>query len=308
VAEHTIDPAIIHHEWNRELDPALEIASGDVVHFDCLPTGHGQVFRDSKVEEIEKDFDTVYNLSGPVYVQGAEPGDTVEVEVLSLTPADWGWTWIWPELGLLAEDFGDTKYLKVFDLTQGDRTELTPNVHIPIEPFLGVMGNHPGEPAQASPFPPHVGGGNLDNRYLTVGSTVWLPVQCPGALFSTGDAHAAQGDGEVCVTGLECGMKASLRFTVHKRTLPGPQFGTPQVLQPAYRETEWYGTMGIHADLMEGSKMAVRAMIDWLGEVHGLSREDAYVLCSLAGDLKILEVVDLGVWNVGMAMPLSVFS
>lgn len=304
--EHTIDPAVIHHEWNRELDPALSIESEDVVHFDCLPTGHGQVFRDSRAEDVKEDFDTIYNLSGPVYVEGAEPGDTLEIEILSLTPADWGWCWIYPGLGLLADDF-DERHLRIFDLTAGDHTMLTPGVRVPIAPFLGVMGNHPGQPAQSSPFPPHAGGGNIDNRYLTVGARVWLPVHCAGALFSCGDAHAAQGDGEVCVTGLECGMKASLRFALHKHSIPMPQYRTAALSGPAVDGARWHATMGLDPDLMEGARTAVRGMIDWLGREHGLSREDAYVLCSLAGDLKILEVVDLGVWNVSMAMPLSVF-
>jgi acetamidase/formamidase len=304
--EHEIDPSIIHHEWDRGLEPALVVDSGDTVHFDCLPTGHGQVFPDSRAEDVQEDMETIYNLSGPVYVDGAEPGDTLAIEVLSLTPAAWGWTWIYPGLGLLADEFPE-RYLRVFDLTAGDHTMLGPDVRIPIDPFLGVMGVHPGAPEKLSPFPPHAGGGNLDNRYLTVGSTLYLPVHTLGARFSCGDAHAAQGDGEVCVTGLECGMKASLRFTVEKRTISVPQYRTPRLHPPSSGTAGWHATMGLDADLMEGTRTAVRGMIDWLVGERGLSREDAYVLCSLAGDLKILEVVDLGVWNVSMAMPLSIF-
>jgi acetamidase/formamidase len=154
------------------------------------------------------------------------------------------------------------------------------------------------------PFPPHMGGGNVDCRHLIAGSTLWLPVWCEGALFSCGDAHAAQGDGEVCVTAIECDMRAKLRFDLHKRSTAGPAFTVPQsVGMPG----AYYGTMGIDADLMEGARTAVRNMIGWLVAEHGLSREDAYVLCSLAGDLRIYEIVDAGVWNVGMTMPLAVF-
>jgi acetamidase/formamidase len=154
------------------------------------------------------------------------------------------------------------------------------------------------------PFPPHKGGGNVDCRHLIAGSTLWLPVWCDGALFSCGDAHAAQGDGEVCVTAIECDMRARVRFDLHKRTIAGPAFTVPQAVgMPG----AYYGTLGIDADLMEGARTAVRNTIGWLVDEHGLSREDAYVLCSLAGDLRIYEIVDAGVWNVGMTMPLAVF-
>ena len=178
-------------------------------------------------------------------------------------------------------------------------------IELPVTPFCGTMGNHPGEPAWALPFPPHRGGGNMDTRHLTAGSTLWLPVWCEGGLFSVGDAHACQGDGEVCVTGLECPMRASLRFTLEKRTIPAPTFrNAAGSLTPRTDPLGYHSTMGIATDLMEGARIAVRAMIDSLGDRHRLSREDAYMLCSLAGDLKILEIVDAGVWNVGFTMPL----
>jgi acetamidase/formamidase len=225
------------------------------------------------------------------------------VEILKLEPGPWGWTTLIPELGLLPDDFPDP-YLKIFDLRRRATATVAPGVEVPIGPFLGTMGVHTDEPGEFIPFPPHKGGGNLDNRHLVTGSTLWLPVWCEGALFSCGDAHAAQGDGEVCVTGIECAMGATLRFNLQKRSLTTPSFRTPRaVVDPG----PYHGTMGIHPELMEGARLAVRAMIDWLAAEHGLSREDAYVLCSLAGDLRIHEIVDAGVWNVGMTMPLGVF-
>ena len=149
----------------------------------------------------------------------------------------------------------------------------------------------------------------MDNRHLTEGSTLWLPVLCEGALFSCGDPHAAQGDGEVCVSAIECAMQATLRFHLRRRSIPAPAFRSPPgPLALSAASAGYYATMGIAPDLMDGAKAAVRAMIAWLVEERGLSREDAYVLCSVAGDLKILEVVDAGVWNVSMAMPLAVFT
>jgi acetamidase/formamidase len=301
-AEHAVDASRAHHDWDNSREPVATIADGDVVHFDLVMTGERQVTEGSTADQVTWDFDTIYNLGGPVFVEGAEPGDTLEVEVLDLTPGPWGWTAIIPELGLLPDDFPEP-YLKIFDL-RGRSTAVSAGVEVPIRPFLGTMGVHSDEPGSHSPFPPHKGGGNIDTRHLVAGSTLWLPVWCRGALFSCGDAHAAQGDGEVCVTGIECPMKASLRFHISKRSIPGPAFRAPAAEVPAGSS---YSTIGLSSDLMEGARIAVRAMIAWLVEEHGLSREDGYVLCSLAGDLRIHEIVDAGVWNVGMAMPLHVF-
>ena len=178
-------------------------------------------------------------------------------------------------------------------------------MRVPLRPFLGTMGVAPDDPEPQSPFPPHKGGGNIDNRHLVAGSTVWLPVWCPGALLSCGDAHGAQGDGEVCVSAIECAMRASLRVTLQRRTISMPRFQVPASAQQAPQE--YRGTMGIDADLWEAARKAVRGAIEWIVEEHGLSREDAYVLTSVVGDLSIHEIVDAGVWNVGMSVPLGVF-
>lgn len=305
--KHILDATRIHHAWDNSLDPILSIGSNDVVHYELLMAGHGQVQEGARITDTNFDFDTMYNLAGPVYVDHAEPGDTLEIEVISLTPGKWGWTVILPELGLLAEDFPEP-YLKTWDLRAGDRAELARGVTVSFSPFLGTMGTHPDEPGVHSPFPPHKGGGNIDNRHLVAGSTLWLPIWCRGALFSCGDPHAAQGDGEVCVSAIECPMEATLRFRLHKRSMPGPSFRVSGSALPHLDRGEYQATMGIGPDLMECSKDAVRAMIKWLSEEHGLSREDAYILCSVAGDLRIHEIVDAGIWNVGMAIPLAVFA
>jgi acetamidase/formamidase len=304
--EHVIDTARIHHEWDADLDPALVINSGDVVHYDLKVAGEGQVWPGATYPECKFDFETIYNLSGPLWVNGAVPGDTLEIEILELTPGSWGWTAFLPGLGLLPEDFPDG-YVRTFDLTTGPTTVLVPGVEIALSPFLGVLGNHPGEPRRQLPFPPHGGGGNMDNRHLTAGVTVWLPVLADGALFSCGDPHAAQGDGEVCVSAIECPMSASLRVTLRKQASAAPSFHVPPAAVSQKDAAGYHATMGIDPDLMTCAKKATRAMIDWVCAEHGLSREDAYILCSVAGDLKILEIVDAGVWNVGMTMPLSLF-
>ncbi len=301
--EHTIDASLIHHDWDRDREPVLTVDSGDVLHLDLLMAGHGQVTEHAAVDEVVWDFSTIYNLAGPVAVSGAAAGQTLEVEILELSPGPWGWTTVIPGLGLLADDFPDP-ILKTFDLRGGATATVAPGVEVPIEPFLGTMGVAPARPGRHEPFPPHEGGGNVDCRHLVAGSTLWLPIWCDGALFSCGDPHAAQGDGEVCVSAIECDMKATLRLSVLDRPVPGPAFRVPE---PIATPGPQYGTMGIDADLMSGARTAVRAMISWLVDEHGMSREDAYVLCSLAGDLKIYEIVDAGVWNVGMTIPISVF-
>ena len=184
---------------------------------------------------------------------------------------------------------------------------LAPGVEVPFEPFLGTMGNCPDTPGIHLPFPPMKGGGNMDNRHLTVGSVIWLPIWCDGGMFSCGDPHAAQGDGEVCVSAIECSMRASLRFDLRRAPISAPRFQSQGPLAPRTSANGYFATMGISPDLMEGAKIATREMIQWLVAEHSLTKEDAYVLCSVAGDLKILEIVDAGVWNVSMAMPLAVF-
>jgi acetamidase/formamidase len=306
--EHTIDPTRIHHDWDASLEPALRIESGDSVHFDLQMAGHGQVENGWPYERAAFDFDTLYNLLGPIWVEGAAPGDVLEVEVVALRTGDWGWCAVLPELGLLPEDFPDP-FLRYFDLTRGDTTALGDSVEIPLEPFLGTMGVLPDDVDKAPPFPPHKGGGNVDTRHLKQGTTLQLPVFREGALFSCGDPHAAQGDGEVCVAAIETAMQATLRFTLRRgRSISTPRFVVPGALTPRTDAGGHYGTMGIHADLMQGAKQAVRGMVELAVAEHGLAPEDAYVLCSLAGDLKIFEIVDAGVWNVGFTLPLNVFT
>jgi acetamidase/formamidase len=300
--EHSLDESLIHHDWSNAHEPVLTIRSGDVVHLQLRMAGHGQVFEDSAVENVV--FDTIYNLAGPIFVDKAAPGDTLEVEILSLAPGPWGWTAVIPELGLLPDDFPEA-YLKIWDLREGTSTALGRNVRIPITPFIGTLGVALDEPGTFSPFPPHRGGGNMDNRHLVTGSTLWLPIWCDGALFSCGDAHAAQGDGEVCVSAIECDMAATLRLTVRKQPLSAPSFHVPAAVQRAPRE--YRGTMGIDPDLREGARKAVRAAIAWIVAEHGLDPIEAYVLASVAGDLHIHEIVDAGVWNVGMTVPMNVF-
>lgn len=298
----------VHFTWDVGNEPVLTVDSGDTVVVHTRDVSDDQITPESTADVIAGlNWDRVYPLAGPIAVNGAQPGDTLAVDVLDLHTQGWGWTAILPGFGLLPDDFTEP-YLRIFDLTAGDVTYLREDIAIPIEPFMGTMGVCP-EGASAQPvMPPGTFGGNMDTRQLTRGTTLYLPVQVEGALFSCGDAHAAQGDGEVCVTGLESPMYGALRFTLHKdRTIPAPQYLTGGPLAPRVADGAWYGTTGVGPDLFVGAQEAVRAMVDHLTREHGLSPEDAYLLCSLCVDLRISEIVDAGQYVVSALLPLAIF-
>jgi acetamidase/formamidase len=297
----------VHYTWDDDHEPALTVQSGDTVVVHTRDVSDDQIGPDSTADVIAGiDWDRVYPLAGPIAVEGAQPGDTLAVEVLDLHTEGWGWSAIFPGLGLLPDDFGDP-YLRVFDLT-GDDARLREDIAIPIDPFMGTMGVCPTDASAQPVMPPGNFGGNMDTRQLTRGTTLYLPVHVEGALFSCGDAHAAQGDGEVCVTGLESPMYGELRLTLQKgRTIPGPQYLTAGPLAPRVADSAWFGTTGVGPDLFVGAQDAVRAMIDHLSREYGLTPEDAYVLCSLCADLRISEIVDAGQYVVSALLPLQIF-
>ena len=298
----------VHYVWDNELDPALTVAPGDTVVYRTREVSDGQISPSSTTEDLAGlDWERLYPLAGPVAFEGAEPGDAVEVEVLDIHTEGWGWAAVLPGFGLLEEDFSEA-YLKVFDLSPGDYTLFKDNIAIPIEPFFGTMGVSPVGSEKPLIMPPGPFGGNMDTRHLVKGSRILLPVQVSGALFSVGDAHAAQGDGEVCVTGIECPMYAALRFDLHKdRNLPAPQFATPGPLTPRVEGGGWYATMGVNEDLMQAAKDSLRAMVEHISTTYHLEPVEAYVLASLVVDLKISEIVDRPNWIVSSYLPLAIF-
>jgi acetamidase/formamidase len=300
----------VHFTWDTGHEPVITIADGDTVVIETRDVSDNQIGPDSDVSVIEGlDWDRVYPLAGPIRVEGAAPGDTLAVEILDLRTRGWGWTAILPGLGLLADDFPDA-YLKVFDISNGQFAFFGDEVAIPLTPFMGTMGVCPAGASAVAVMPPGRFGGNMDTRQLVRGTTLYLPVELEGAMFSTGDAHGCQGDGEVCVTGLEAPMYASLRFYVEKgRSLPAPQYRTaPGPLTPRVDGGAFYGTTGVGPDLYACSQDAVRAMIDHLTGITSLSREDAYLLCSLCVDLKISEIVDAGQYIVSALLPEAVLT
>jgi len=298
----------IHFTWDVRHEPVMAIDTGDVVVVRTRDVSDNQITPASTASTLATlDWERVYPLSGPIHVNGAGPGDTLAIEILDIHTEGWGWAAILPGFGLLADDF-ETPYLRIFDLTNGDAAYLRDDIAVPIEPFFGAMGVCPPGARKQAVMPPGIFGGNMDTRQITRGTTLYLPVQVEGALFSCGDAHAAQGDGEVCVTGIEAPMYAALRFTLQKgRRIPAPQFVTPGPLVPRVNHGGWYGTTGVGPDLYKAAQDAVRAMMAHLSETYHLSAEDAYVLASLCVDMKISEIVDAGQYIVSALLPLAVF-
>jgi acetamidase/formamidase len=306
---HHLHDEQVHFTWDAGNQAVLNIDSGDTVVVWTRDVSDNQIKPDSDTSVIDGlDWDRVYPLSGPIAIDGAQPGDTLAIEILDIHTQGWGWTAILPGLGLLPEDFPNA-YLRVFDLSHGDVAYMRDDIAIPLEPFFGTMGVCPAGASAQPVMPPGTFGGNMDTRQLVRGATLYLPVEVQGALFSCGDAHGAQGDGEVCVTGLEAPMFAALRFTLEKgRSIPAPQYRTPAPLTPRVDSAPFYGTTGVGGDLYVAAQDAVRAMVNHIATSYSVSGEDAYLLCSLVVDLKISEIVDAGEYIVSAVLPEAVFS
>lgn len=297
-----------HLAWDPAIEPIASVASGDVVAFDCLDASNGQLDAGSTTDTLASlDFAGVDQVNGPIEVAGAEPGDTLQVDLLEFTTADWGWTASIPGFGLLADEFPDG-HLKITRLpSDADRVEFWPGIRIPLAPFCGELGVAP-ETGPRSTIPPDLHGGNMDTRHLVAGSTLFLPIFHAGARFSIGDGHATQGDGEVSGTAIETPMQALVRLTVRKDLhLSGPEFVAAPDPHAALRNGARYATDGIGPDLMTAARDALRRMIEWLGREHGLDPMRAYLLCSVAVDLRISEIVDVPNFVVTAHCPLGIF-
>lgn len=308
MATHHLDDTQPHAFWDNTLPPRLSIQSGDTVVFETLEASAGQVRPDSKSEVLNSlDFAYIHPLTGPVYVDGAEPGDALEVEIVSIKHKGWGWNGVIPNFGLLGEDFSEP-YLHHYKLGETS-CEFRSDIHIPYEPFCGVMGVGPREAGRFTTIPPRENGGNIDIRNLTPGSRVFFPVLVPGALFSCGDCHSAQGDGEVNGTGIETLMTVTLTFHLRKgMNIPELRFITPAGKKLTVADEGGYFVTTAHGpDLFKDAQQAIRYMIDHLSSEHNMTREQAYCLCGAAVDLKISEIVDAPNWIVSAYLPLSIF-
>jgi acetamidase/formamidase len=284
---------------------------GDTIHFECLDSSGGQLGPNASVANIAAlDFGKINPVTGPVYVEGAEPGDALKVTIRKFIPSGFGWTANIPGFGLLTNQFKEPAlHLWTYDPSSMAPALYGPKGRVPLKPFAGTIGVAPAEPGLHSVVPPRRVGGNLDIRDLTEGVTLYLPVEVDGALFSIGDTHAAQGDGEVCGTAIESQMDVEATLDLVKgANLKSPRFTTSG---PVTRHLDGAGyevTTGVGPDLMTGARESVMRMIDLLGAEHSLSAVDAYMLASVCGDLRISEIVDAPNWVVSFYFPRIVLS
>ncbi len=286
-----------HGVWDRSIAPVLRIAPGDVVSVELENASGGQLDSESGVDALAAlDFGRINPVTGPIFVEGAKPGDALVVEILELEVDAWGWTANIPGFGLLADRFTEPA-LRSSRIANGV-VELFTGMRLPSVPMIGTIGVAPAEPGAFSVVPPTKYGGNMDIRHVGAGATLYLPVAVDGALLSLGDGHAAQGDGEVCGTAIETRALAKLRVSLDRdRHLPAPMLLTDPRSQRTGRA---FATTGIGPDLMAAARDAVGAMIAEIVRRTSLSEIDAYLLASVAGDLKISEVVDVPNWVVSL--------
>jgi acetamidase/formamidase len=310
-ATHRLDATAVHHEWNNAIPPRLAVEPGDTLVLDTRDAADGyytatSTSRDTAARGPFKG----HPLTGPVAVRGAHPGDVLSVDILDVrAAASFGWTHVRPGRGLLPEADFPEPFLQIWDVSDGAfarmRARSGTRVAVPQAPFPGVLGTALDEPGSHSTMPPRKNGGNMDIKQLTAGTTVHLPIWVEGALLSVGDAHAAQGDGEVCVSAVEMSARVTLRIDIRRdRSLREPQLRTGG---PAPSRGAEFATTAHGPDLFASAQQAVRYLIEHLVAERGLTREEAYVVASVAADLRISEIVDAPNWIVSAFLPEAIF-
>ncbi|MEQ8666831.1 MAG: acetamidase/formamidase family protein [Rhodospirillales bacterium] len=309
-AGHTIHRHQHHLGWDNSNPPVLSIAPGETVEFEIIDASGGQLSASSTVEDVANlDFGKVNPVTGPVLIDGAEPGDSLKITIESFAPSGWGWTANIPGFGLLANDFETPSLINwSYDADSLAPALWSDKARVPLKPFTGTIGVAPAEPGEHSIVPPRRVGGNMDVRDMSAGTELFLPVEVAGALFSVGDTHAAQGDGEVCGTAIESPMSVVLSFDLVKgENLKYPRFRTAGPVTRHLDEGGYDVTTGVGPDLFGCAQDAVAGMIDLLTKRHGIDAVDAYMLCSVCGDLRISEIVDQPNWIVAFYFPRIVF-
>jgi acetamidase/formamidase len=301
MTEHALAANPTHSVWNRALEPRLRIEPGDEVQIECVDASGGQVRPGMTAGDFLKiDRSRIHALSGPIWIDGAMPGDVLEVEVLATRHSGWGWSSVIEGLGFLKERFRDP-YLFHWQLDGETTSSLAPAV-VPLRPFLGVMGVARAEDGEFRTRPPGPFGGNMDVRELCAGATLYLPVYNPGALFSCGDGHAAQGDGEVCINGIECALDVTLRFNLHKKQpLASPIVEASERVAPDSIADAWI-VVETGTDLTATARAATNRMVDLLVSRWGFTPVHAYILCSVALRLRLSQVVNEPVYTVSGAI------
>jgi len=287
IPEYTLPSTHKHNKWSRTIAPVLSVPSGAIVEAFTEEATDAQLNINSTLEDMANvSFDPIHPLTGPIYVEEAQPGDVLAVTMHKIEVGNWGWSAIFPGFGYLADTYTEPR-LKIFEIDSVDKIiHFSDKIKIPSRPFAGVMGVAPDTDSLLSTIPPRANGGNMDDPNMVEGTTVYFPVFVEGALFSIGDAHAVQGLGEVSGTAVESPM----RFVFELKLLKGQK---PYLNEPQYETDDYYAVTAFGTTIDAATKKAVKYMIEYLVNEHGLTEEDAYILCSLAGDLKIAEVVDV---------------
>ena len=305
--ENVIEPDYIltadqkHNKFSKLIPPVLTVNSGAIIKADTHEASDGQLHSKAKLDDlINIDFGPIHPLTGPVYGKEAEIGDVLAVDLLDIQLHDYGWQAIVGGFGFLTDRFPNPK-LNIHEIDiQNKTTMFNEKIKIPLNPFPGVMGVAPDTEEMLSTIPPRANGGNMDDPSIVKGTTVYFPVFVKGALFSIGDAHAVQGLGEVCGTAIESPMTFTYRLRVLKNK--------PAIQEPQYETNDYYAVTGFGATIDIATKKAVNYMVDHLSNNYDISPEDAYMLCSLVGDLKIAEVVDVPNMLVTMHFPKSIIN
>ncbi|MBO6880693.1 acetamidase/formamidase family protein [Winogradskyella sp.] len=290
----TITKEQTHNKFSSSIPPILTVKSGAIIEAYTEDASDEQFNLNSTLEDLANlDFEPIHPLTGPVYVEGAQPGDVLKVTLHEIELGDWGWNAIYPGFSFVADSIKG-EYLRIYDL-KDDKTKVNFNdsIQLQLNPFPGVMGVAPETQELLSTIPPRASGGNMDDPNMTVGTTVYFPVFVEGGLFSIGDGHAVQGLGEVCGTAIEVPLRIIYEIELIK---------DKSMKEPQYETKDYYATTGFGTTIDSAAKKATLYMVDYLMKEHKLSEHEAYALCSLAGDLKIAETVDLPHMLVTMHM------
>jgi acetamidase/formamidase len=294
---------------SRDLPPIASIKSGDTIELQLPNASGGQLTPQSVAHDVATlDRSKANPTLGPIAVEGARPGDTLQVDILEIVPDDWAFTVQAPGLGLLTDLFPDP-FIHIWRY-EDSKGIFADGIRIPLEPFPGVVCTGQADTTEdPATFVPQRVGGNMDMKHVRVGSSLYLPIELDDAQLSIGDPHCAQGDGEVCGSAIEGGFRIAVRVTLRKDlSIETPELDVRTPLErPSAAAAGYHVTMGVGPDLREAARQAVLRMIEYLMKTYGLTRQYAYMLCSVQGDLKISEIVDAPNWVVSIYIPRDIF-
>lgn len=292
----------LHFKWSPEVKPVIRIEPGELLEVIVPDSSTMQIKRESELSDLGAIDSSKFDAAvGAIEVAGSRKGDTLEVTIVDISPGSWGWTAIMNDFGLLKNRFPES--LVIWDISGGvakSSSDFLKDVTIPVRPFLGIIGTAP-EKGSFGMIPPQRFGGNMDNKMNCSGARILLPVNIDGAMLSISDPHASQGDGEICGTAIE--ISATVRLKV--RIIKGRQTLDPVVYSRNQESGSLMCAMGIDSDLHQASVKAAENMIQQLS-LSGFKPEEAYILCSVAGDLRISEIVDEPNFVVSMCLPTGV--